>query len=182
VEADADPNSVVFWFEEKKPEALKAALEKGHPVVLCPRSPCFFDYPQDPLFPKDPSGICNTLEAVYRGPKIPADIPASQLGQILGAEVCVWTEQIASEPYLQFKLLPRLFAFAETAWTPDERRDFSSFMARDRKFVPLCEMLHLMRYDFDNPVESLRKSSHKEPNPAALLPLPPSATKPALRY
>jgi hexosaminidase len=180
--AEADPDSVIYWFDGDNPDALKTALEQGHHVVLCPRSPCFFDYPQDPLYPADRSNIRNTLEAVYRGPKIPADIPADRLQQILGSEACVWTDHISTEPYLQFKLVPRLFAFAEMAWTPDERRDFSSFMAREKKFTPLYEMLHLSRYDLDNPVESLRKAIIKEPNPADKVSLPPSATKPALRY
>jgi hexosaminidase len=178
-ESGVDPASVVCWSQEDRPEALKAALAKGHPVILSPRSPCFFDYPQDPLYPKDKSGICNTIEAVYRGPRIPADIPAAQIPQILGAEACVWTGRISTEAYLQFNLVPRLFAFAEMAWSPPERRDYDSFMARARSFVPLYEMLRLRYYDADNPVESLRKASLGEPDAAEKLPRPPSAEQPA---
>jgi hexosaminidase len=179
VESGVDPESVVCWSEDDKPEVLKAALEKGRRVILCPRAPCFFDYPQDPLYPQDKSKICNTIEAVYRGPRIPADISAAQLPQVLGAEACVWTDHISTEPYLQFNIVPRLFAFAEMAWTPDERRGYDSFMARERAFVPLYQKLHLSYYDIDNPIESLREACKGEPDAVEKLPHPPSAAQPA---
>jgi hexosaminidase len=177
-----DSDCVICWTDDTRPDVLRAALQNGNHVVLCPRTPCFFNYPQDRLYLGDKASPCNTLENVYRGPRLPADIPAARLSQILGAEACLWTDRIATEKYLEFSFVPRLAAFAEMAWTSDERRDFNSFLARERNFIRLYQMMNFAYYDFDNPIESLRKASADEPDKAEKVPLPPSAKRPGMRY
>ena len=130
VAAKPATNTVVFWWRHNKPEVLEEALAAGYSVVLAPRAPCYFDYPQDKTQPSTGWKLWNTPEAVYGGPSLPAGLSRAQRGQILGVEACVWTERIATVPRLEYMLLPRLVALAEMAWTPDEARDFAQFSLR----------------------------------------------------
>jgi hexosaminidase len=149
-------NTVVFWWRHNKPEMLAQALAAGYSVVLTPRSPCYLDYPQDKSYPQIGWKLCNTPEAVYAGPKIPADISPAQREGILGVEACVWAERIGTVPYLEFMLLPRLAALGETAWTPEPRRDFTQFSNRLAPFLSQYRQLGIRFYDANNPADSLR--------------------------
>jgi hexosaminidase len=152
------PGTIVYWWRQNKPEILVQALENGYSVVLTPRSPCYFDYPQDKSYPANGWRLFNTPEAVYNGPIIPANIPAAQLKQILGVEACVWTEHINTISYLEFMIMPRMEALAEMAWTPDKRRSFAQFDARLQPFLDRYQQLGIHYYDETNPVGSLREA------------------------
>ena len=156
--AGTEPGALIYWWRHDKPEVLAQALAAGHPVVLSPRSPCYFDYPQDKSYPQIGWKICNTPEAVYRGPAVPTNLPPAQLKQILGVEGCVWTEHIGTVPYLQFMVLPRMVALAEMAWTPDGQRDFAQFNSRLQPHLDQCRQLGLHFYDEKNPESSLREA------------------------
>ena len=122
-----DRATVVFLWRPN-PKTLKKALDEGHPVVLAPAEPFYFS-----ARAKDAAGnaiLKNSLEDVYRGTKLLADIPPAQLKQILGLQACIWAEHIATVPELDDVMMPRLEAMAETAWTPDGWRDFVQFSAR----------------------------------------------------
>lgn len=48
----------------------------------------------------------------------------------------MWTEYIASPEHLEYMMLPRLIAVAESAWSQPENKDFAGFLQRlrtDRK-------------------------------------------------
>ncbi len=171
VAAKPATNTVVFWWRHNKPEMLEQALAGGYAVVLSPRSPCYFDYPQDKSYPQIGWKICNTPEAVYGGPKIPASISPALRKNILGVEACVWTEHIGSVPYLEFMIMPRMVALAEMAWTADGQRDFGNFNARLKPLVAQYQQLGIHSYDENNPEGSLR-----EARPSAKLPATASAT------
>ncbi len=162
--------TVIFWWRHNKPEMLKAALDGGYSVVLTPRAPCYFDYPQDDSYKKIGWRLVNTPERVYLGPIIPNDVSAAQRQQILGVEGCLWAEHITSVPYLQFMTMPRLAALAEMAWTPDAQRDFAQFSERMKPFFTQYQAQGLHYYDAADPQGSLQK--------AAPFPLQPAATTP----
>ena len=162
--ANPATNTVIFWWRQNKPEVLAQALAAGYPVVLTPRSPCYFDYPQDKSYQNFSWKLFNTPEAVYDGPKIPAPVTALQQKNILGVEGCVWTERIATVPYLEFMLLPRLTALAEMAWTADSQRDYGKFSAR---LQPRLEQFHqqgIHPYNPAEPAESLREATATKKN------------------
>jgi hexosaminidase len=158
VAAKPEASTIVFWWRHDKPELLTQALANGYPVVLTPRSPCYFDYPQDKSYPSIGRNLTNTSEAVYLGPAIPTNMPASQFKQILGVEGCIWTEHIATVPYLEFMTMPRLAALAEMAWSTDSRRDFTQFNARLKPFLNQYRKLGIHCYDETNPTGSLREA------------------------
>lgn len=170
VAAKPRADTVIFWWRHDKPAILAQALSAGHPVVLTPRSPCYFDYPQDKTYPQIGWKLFNTPEAVYQGPAIPATISAAERKQILGVEACIWTERIPTVSYLQFMANPRMAALAEMAWTPDEDRNFAQFDARLKPFLRQYQQLGVHYYDENDPVGSLR-SSLQSPEPAQQLSL-----------
>jgi len=127
--ADPDQKTVVFLWRPLR-ATLKKALDAGHPVVLTPAEPFYFS-----AATKDASGnraFRNTMEDVYSGTPLLTNVPPAQLNQILGLQACIWTERITTVPELEAAVMPRLTAFAETAWTPDGQRDFAKFTARQK--------------------------------------------------
>ena len=166
VAAKPAAGTLVFWWRHDKPEVLARALAEGYPVVLTPRDPCYFDYPQNENFPALGRKLYNTLATVYRGPIVPETIPAAQRQQIQGVEACLWTERIATVSYLEFMTLPRLPALAEMAWTPDSGRDFTKFEERLKPFLTQYRQEGIHFYDESNPQLSLRVAKQLPPTPA----------------
>jgi hexosaminidase len=161
-------NTVVFWWRHNKPQVLKQALAAGYSVVLAPRSPCYFDYPQDKSQPGIGWKLWNTPEAVYGGPEIPADVSAAQRDQILGVEACVWTERISTVPRLEFMLLPRMVALAEMAWTPDDARNYAQFNTRLKPHLDAFRQTGIHYYEPDHPAEwQTEGTPARSPSPAA---------------
>jgi hexosaminidase len=170
VAARPESCTVIYWWRHDKPERLLQALAEGHPVVMAPRSPFYFDYPQDRAYPQNGWKLVNTPAAVYRGPGIPTNIPPAQLRQILGVEACVWTEHIASVPYLQFMTLPRMAALAEEAWTPDNQRSYAKFNHCLAPFLARYRERDIHCYVERDPLGSLHDARVFEPASAPRAP------------
>ena len=49
---------------------------------------------------------------------------------VIGVEAALWTEMVHNEEAADNRYWPRLVAFAEVAWTPEPRMDFSNFLNR----------------------------------------------------
>ena len=49
---------------------------------------------------------------------------------ILGLEGCLWSEFVNSPELLEYMVYPRMFAIAETGWTPASEKDFEGFLSR----------------------------------------------------
>lgn len=48
----------------------------------------------------------------------------------------LWTEYISDEATVEYMLLPRLCALAETVWSPAASRDWGSFLHRLKAQLP----------------------------------------------
>jgi hexosaminidase len=122
--------TVIFWWRHDKRPVLRAALDAGYPVVLCPRRPCYFDFVQHASHKNGRRwGGFNSLDEVY---KFPAGLGLSAADQpkVLGIQACLWTETTVTQARRDFLTWPRLIALAESAWTPEARKDYASFTAR----------------------------------------------------
>lgn len=125
-------NTTVFWWRHDKPEILQQAIKAGFEVVLCPRLPLYFDFVQDSshLIGRKWSGSFVPLQNVYHFPtKAITDLPNAN-SLIRGIQANIWTEAIADEQQLDFKLFPRIAALAEAAWTKNEQKDLPGFNKR----------------------------------------------------
>ena len=49
---------------------------------------------------------------------------------VIGVEAALWTEMVHNEAAADNRYWPRLVAFAEVAWTPEPRMDFTNFLSR----------------------------------------------------
>ena len=107
------------------------AAKMHHNVVMTPGSPCYFDHYQagpegEPLA----IGGFNTVKKVYDYEPIPKELSAEQHKYVLGAQGNVWTEYISTAEHLEYMVLPRMLALAETVWSPAASKDWNSFSKR----------------------------------------------------
>lgn len=131
--------SAVVWWRHDKPAVLRQLLQRGYPVVLAPRIPCYFDFVQHESHAHGRrwKGEFGDLDRVYGFPDAAlTERPAGgDAGRILGLQACIWTERIQNPDRLWFMTFPRLAAFAEAAWTPAEQKSPARFHERLRAFL-----------------------------------------------
>ena len=112
---------------------IKAAA-KGHDVLISPVMSTYFSVSQG-LKPRDPytylsPEISLPLEKAYRFNPL-AGITEAAKPHVLGSECCMWSECTWNIYDLEWKLFPRICAFAEALWSaPPEPRDFKDFERR----------------------------------------------------
>ena len=129
LEGGLAPNAAVMsWRGEQG--GIEAATQQ-HPVVMSPGTYCYFDHYQgDPELEPIAIGGYTPIEKVYAYEPVPAALPDSLAGYILGAQGNVWTEYITGEKQVEYMALPRMCALAEVLWSPKEKRDLDSFSIR----------------------------------------------------
>lgn len=49
---------------------------------------------------------------------------------VLGLQGCLWTEHVQDAWHAEMMLYPRVFAIAETGWSPAEKKDWPDFERR----------------------------------------------------
>lgn len=108
----------------------RRALELGHPVVLTPISHLYFDLPERRV-PGEPPGAdgLTPLSKVYGYDPLDG-LTQAQGKNLLGVQGCVWTEHITTPALADHRMLPRLCALAELAWSPAALRDEADFRRR----------------------------------------------------
>jgi hexosaminidase len=138
----SNKKTIVFYWRDDKPEQLQKALNKGFPIVLCPRHPMYFDYMQDTIQVHGPDWrkfSYNSLEKVYQFSPNDINVTYPENAKILGIQANVWTERIATEQRLDYMIFPRIAALSETAWTNDGNKDISNFKIRLKSHIKLFE-------------------------------------------
>lgn len=107
------------------------AAKMNHNVVMTPGTPCYFDHYQagpegEPLA----IGGFNTLKKVYDYEPIPKELNAEEAKYVLGAQANLWTEFISTTEHVEYMVLPRMLALAETVWSPAANKNWTSFNER----------------------------------------------------
>jgi hexosaminidase len=133
-----------------------SAARQGHDVIMTPVQHAYFDFYQgaeatEPLA-MSWAGFPIPLERVYEFEPVPPDLTEAEAKHILGAQGNVWTEYIATPEYVEYMAYPRALALAEVTWSPRERRDWASFVARLPRALSLLDRFDVA-YRF--PVEVL---------------------------
>lgn len=119
LESDSLPDNVQCLVWRGTP-AARLAEQKGVPVILCPRSHFYFDYPQGHA-PRNGQYNGFPAKGVFPWQKLLRYDPA-QYPNAVGVQGNAWGEAIQSPAKLEYMLLPRLCALAEVAWAPAETR------------------------------------------------------------
>jgi hexosaminidase len=130
LEGGLSPNATVMsWRGEKG--GIQAARE-GHDVVMTPGSGGLYlnHYQGDPKAEPECYAHHSVLQVPYDYNPVPAELTAEEAKHILGVQGNLWSEYIYSDAMRDYLTFPKMFAVAETAWTPLEKKDFASFCQR----------------------------------------------------
>lgn len=121
------------------------AANQGHDVIMTPEAYLYLDYYQTPDVDNEPFtyGWLTELEKTFSFDPIPAGLDADKKKHILGAQANIWTEYIPTGEHVEYMLLPRMCALAETLWNYPDKKDYSDFVRRMRT---VSERLDQMGY------------------------------------
>ncbi|MDU1904206.1 MAG: family 20 glycosylhydrolase [Dysgonomonas sp.] len=119
------------------------AAGKGHDVIMTPEAFLYLDYYQSAEVDKEPYtfGWLTPLEKVYNYDPMPHELPYDKKKHILGAQVNVWAEYMPTSDNVEYMLLPRMGALAETLWSYPRVKDYNQFVARMYKQSLLLDKL-----------------------------------------
>jgi len=121
-------------------DAAEIAGAKGFKFIKSPDMKYYLIRYQGPQWfePFTYSGN-STLKDVYDYEPLGKSVPDSVSKNMLGIESCLWTEFVKSPHDAYYMIFPRLAAFAESAWTQPENKNWSDFIARTDKVLPAYE-------------------------------------------
>jgi hexosaminidase len=107
------------------------AAKQNHDVVMTPSTHVYIDYYQSHAA-FEPLGIGGflTLEKVYSYDPTPTELKPEEAKHILGAQVNLWTEYIATPEHAEYMTFPRACALAELTWTSSINKNFADFSRR----------------------------------------------------
>jgi len=130
LEGGLSPNATVMsWRGEDG--GIQAARE-GHDVVMTPGDGGLYlnHYQGDPKAEPECYAHHSILQVPYDYNPVPEVLTKEEARHILGVQGNLWSEYIYSDYMRDYLLFPKMFAVAETAWTPLEKKDFPDFCTR----------------------------------------------------
>ena len=139
LEGGLAPNAAVMsWRGE---EGGIDAARQQHDVVMAPNTYLYFNYFQgNPKYEPDPFGSYLPLRKVYSYNPVPQQLSEDEQKYIIGVEACLWSENLPTNARAEYQLFPRIAALSETAWTPEELKNWEDFSQRI--------ISHIKRYKF----------------------------------
>jgi len=143
LEGGLAPNATVMsWRGEAG--GIEAA-KQNHDVIMTPGSAgLYFDHKQSTSTDEPLTiGGLSTYTKVYGYDPVPKELSAEQSKYIKGVQANMWSEYFETPAKVEYMMLPRLFALAEIAWSPLERKDIKNFV---EERMPL----HLAKLDQTN--------------------------------
>ncbi len=93
--------------------------------------------------PTAAGGGNDNVAATYNYVPVPGNVSAEAAKHYIGVQATFWTEHVSSNEYLEYLALPRFMCVAEAGWTPQEQKDWRSFV---RRMTIDTEMLDLGQY------------------------------------
>ena len=116
------------WLDIREPVKH---IRNGNKCIMSVHTSYYFDYPADLSEPNESWMFTLTPESIYLAD--PCVIWESEWkSSMLGPEACLWTEYVPEWRIIQ-KILPRLGAYAETAWSRPENKNWHDFLRRQEK-------------------------------------------------
>lgn len=127
-------------------------MGREHQLIMAPSQYTYFDSYQAPR-ETQPKAMWRDvpLDKVYSLNPCPDSLQS----RILGLECCLWTEFISTQEHAEYMLYPRVLAFAELAWSPQDKRSYHDFLQR------LKPITHLLKVDGYNYFDIDHSSSEK---------------------
>jgi hexosaminidase len=109
---------VQFW--KGSTDQMTAAIRAGHNTVNSTHSSTYLDYPYGKI----------PLSRAYAFNPIPRGLEDKYKSKVVGLGCQMWGEWIQTVERMEFQVYPRIFAYAEAAWTEPGRKDYKSFADR----------------------------------------------------
>jgi len=144
VTANLDKSAVIhIWNSE---ENANLAVEKGHKVLMSPAKFAYLDMQYD----------STSRIGLHWASYIEVDRgydwdPATVFGgisdeNILGLEAPLWSETVVERADIDYLIFPRALGYAEMAWSPAAKREWSSYRTRLAKHAPRLDALGVGYY------------------------------------
>lgn len=95
--------------------------------------------------PSAAGGGGDHVAATYNYVPVPSSVSADKAMYYIGVQATFWTEFVSSDEYLEYLALPRLMCIAESGWTPQELKNWNSFvdrMTQETKMLDLGEYIY----------------------------------------
>ncbi|MBP3774327.1 MAG: beta-N-acetylhexosaminidase [Bacteroidaceae bacterium] len=131
LEGGVSRTATVNWWRGYKAGVVQKATDGGNQVICCPTTFCYFDYAQDD----------STLQKLYEGNIVPAQLTPAQLRLVKGMQANIWGEYIPTEARMQFMVFPRALALAEKAWNTTTLRPWTQFAATLTDHLPRLQAM-----------------------------------------
>lgn len=106
-----------LWNADLNDEDIIKALNNGKKFILSPSGYCYLDLPYALV----------SLEKSYSLNPVPDTLTKEGRENIIGIEACLWTELIPDMLKADKMTYPRLAAVCETAWSPEEKKNYNYF-------------------------------------------------------
>lgn len=114
-----------------------SAFSHGFNIIHSPQVPYYINRRQstDPGEPKTQGSGSETVQAVYNHTPT-----ASYDSKYLGMQGNFWTEWVIETDTVEYLMLPRIAAIAETGWTPQANKNYNDFVDRIRQDSTLYQL------------------------------------------
>ena len=113
-------DNVIVHFWKGDPAEIGRAAQGGYDIVNSYHVYTYMDYSYQSI----------PLSRSYSFEPIPANLPAEYHDKIIGIGCQMWSEWTPTTESFQTKTFPRIAAYAEVGWTPQELKDYDSFLKR----------------------------------------------------
>lgn len=145
------------------------ASAQGHEVIMSPNTHCYFNYYQD-LIRKEPKAVGElvSLRFTYGYEPLAEGMDPALL---MGVQANLWTELIPTPEHAEYMLYPRLFALAETAWTPASAKEYKGFRKRARALLDVFRHLGYNTFDMDTESDLARSGLQRFPPEGVPIPI-----------
>ena len=137
------------------------ASKAGREVIMSPNTHCYFDYYQD-LIRKEPAACGELVSLRFTYGYEPVD-PAMDPSKVRGVQANLWCEYIPTPKHAEYMLYPRLFALAETAWSPAGSKEYKGFRRRARRLLDVWRALGYKTFDMDGESDLARSGMQRFP-------------------
>ena len=129
IQGGAPQGAIIMSWQDTKSGVEAAKL--GHQTIMTPLDYCYMNISQ---LKEEKTVLAHEgytpIDAVYKFDPVPEDVPAEVEANVIGGQICMWTEYYSSIEHIEYAIFPRLGAAAEVFWSPKTKRDLPFFLEK----------------------------------------------------
>ena len=140
LEGGLSPNATVMsWRGE---EGGIEAAHQNHDVIMTPNTYLYFDYYQSKDQKNEPLAIGGYLpmKTVYNYSPLPKSLSREEQKHVVGVQANVWTEYMPTFSQVEYMMLPRIAALAESQWHSSDKKDYDKFLTRVFRLIEIYKL------------------------------------------